>query len=157
MTTANLSDHARQRLQEELEVLRAQRRAVTDGLDDLDTAGDRMDGVETLRRHDEAAMLDERIAELVRLLAGGHPPGPDPAEDELVPGTRFTLRYSSGSVETLRAVAITEEIPPGEEDAVITLDSPLGRALTGHAVGETVRYETPEGTRRVEIVDVQPS
>ena len=58
MTTANVSDQARERLQEELDVLRAQRAALTDGLDDVDSAGDAMDGAETLRRHDETAMLD---------------------------------------------------------------------------------------------------
>jgi transcription elongation GreA/GreB family factor len=157
MTTANLSDHARDRLNEELEVLRAQRRAVTDGLEDVDTAGDRMDDAENLRRHDEAAMLDDRIAELIRLLAGGvQAGGPDIVESELAPGTRVTLRHGNGTVETLRAVAITEEITPGEEDTVLTLDSPLGRAVAGHDVGETVRYETPEGAHRVEIVEVQP-
>lgn len=156
MTTANLSDHARQRLQEELEVLRAQRKALTDGLDELDTAGDRADDAETIRRVDETGLVDDRIAELVRLLAGGHPIASDTDGPELAPGSRITLRREDGEVDTLRAVAITEEIRPGEEDKVITVDSPLGRALAGHGAGDTVGYDTPEGARQVRIVEVVP-
>ncbi len=156
MTTANLSDHARERLQEELGLLRAQRKALTDGLEDLDTTGDRMDDAETIRRVDETSIIDERIDELVRLLAGGSPVAPETDGPELTPGSRFTLRWADGTVQTLRAVAITEEILPGEEDTVITVDSPLGRALAGHHPGDSVRYDTPEGARRVEIVEITP-
>ncbi|MBA2324604.1 MAG: GreA/GreB family elongation factor [Pseudonocardiales bacterium] len=155
MTSVNLSDQARERLREELEVLRTQRGAVTDGLDEVDTAGDRMDGAETLRRHDEVAMLDDRITELTRLLAGGHAPG-EQAANELTPGTRVTVRQPDGSVETLRAVAITEEIAPGEEDTALTVDSPLGKALAGHGAGDTVGVETPDGTRRMDVIDIEP-
>jgi transcription elongation GreA/GreB family factor len=155
MTTVNLSDHARDRLREELEVLRAQRTALTDGLEDLDTAGDRMDDAETIRRVDEASILDERIAELVRLLAGGNPIAPETDGPELAPGSRLTVRWPDGTTQTLRAVAITEEIRPGEEDTVVTVDSPLGRALAGRGSGDTVDYDTPEGTRRVEILEVE--
>jgi transcription elongation GreA/GreB family factor len=35
--------------------------------------------------------------------------------------------------------------------------SPLGKALVGHAPGETVIYEAPGGRFQVEIVEVRPA
>jgi len=39
---------------------------------------------------------------------------------------------------------------------VISPGSPLGRALLGHAVGDTVLYQAPGGNYEVEILDVRP-
>ena len=154
MTGTDLTDQAKQRLRDELDVLRARRREIVDGLDDLDTAGDRGDGAETLRRREDAAQLEDRIGELTRLLAGGSPPGAEFDDDQLPVGTRLTLRHPDGRTETLRAVAITEQVEPGEEDAVVTLESPLGRAVAGQPAGSTVRYETPGGVRELEILEI---
>jgi transcription elongation GreA/GreB family factor len=156
MTTANLSPEAQEKLRAELTMLRSQREGVVDALENADATGDRMDDAEILRRHDEIAMLDDRINELIRLLAGAPLPGPELPEDGPVPGTRVTLRYSDGSEETLRVVAITEEIAPGEEDSVLTLESPLGRALAGHGPGDTVSFRVPDGSVQVEIVEMTP-
>ena len=52
-------------------------------------------------------------------------------------------RYLLGSIEERR-----------DDVSVISPGSPLGQALNGHAVGDTVEYEAPNGTLRVEIVSV---
>ena len=77
------------------------------------------------------------------------------SRDELPDGALITLRHGDGIVEALRAVALTEEVAPGEEGSSLTLDSPLGQALAGHRVGDTVSYQIPNGPRRVEIVQIQ--
>lgn len=51
--------------------------------------------------------------------------------------------YLLGSIEERR-----EGIP------VMSPDSPLGKALMGHKVGDTVAYEAPTGELRVEIVSI---
>jgi transcription elongation GreA/GreB family factor len=151
-----VSSETRRRLEEELAVLRDQRAAL--GTEPGGQApGDRADDAETLRRLDDAAMLDDRITEITRILAAGTriPTGGVP-DHGLPDGTLVTLRHGDGTVEVLRAVAFTEEVPPGQEDSSLTLDSPLGRAIAGHGPGETVTYQTPEGARRAEIVQIRP-
>jgi transcription elongation GreA/GreB family factor len=152
--STGLDVEARDRTARELDVLREQRRSLDIG-DDPRT-GDRVDDAEALRRLDDAALLDDRIAELTRLLAGA-PPTSGIEGDALLPdGSVITIRHGDGTVEALRAVARTEQVPPGQEDGSLTLDSPLGRALAGHKVGETVGYATPHGRRRAEILQIQP-
>ncbi|HEY2204161.1 MAG TPA: GreA/GreB family elongation factor [Pseudonocardia sp.] len=149
-----LTEDTRERLDQELEVLRSQRAALDTGGDELGV-GDRADDAEALRRRDDAQKIDERISEINRMLYTGEALVETDAEG-LPDGSTITLRHGDGAVETLRAVAITEAVPEGEEDSSLTLDSPLGRAIAGHKPGDTVSYETPEGTRRAEIVEIHP-
>jgi transcription elongation factor GreA len=150
--TNHLTDETRQQLREELDVLRTQRRELTEG-DEPGDVGDRADDAEQLQRQADAARLDDRIAELTRLLAGGLPPGAED-DDALPVDTKVTLRHADGETETLRVVAITEQARPGEEDSTVTLDSPLGEALAGHKAGDTIQVETPQGTREAEVVRI---
>jgi transcription elongation factor GreA len=152
--TAGLGEDARRRLADELSVLREQREALDAG--DESGTGDRVDDAESLRRLDDVALLDHRIAELTRLLAGASPTSGRERDNLLPDGSVITLRHGDGTVQCLRAVALTEQVPPGEEDSSLTLDSPLGRALAGHRAGDTVSYQTPDGPRRAEIVQIQP-
>jgi transcription elongation factor GreA len=67
-------------------------------------------------------------------------------------GVVVELRYE-GDHETERfLVGSIEE--KGEGVAVISPASPLGQALIGHSVGETVDYEAPNGRLTVQIVSV---
>ena len=52
-------------------------------------------------------------------------------------------RYLIGSIEERR-----------EGISVVSPSSPLGQALVGHAVGDTVEYAAPGGNLRVEIVKI---
>jgi transcription elongation GreA/GreB family factor len=148
-----LDPDARAQLERELAALRDQRGSL--GTDrDEQGLGDRADDAENLQRLDEAALLDDRIAEITRLLATGKPHG-GVSRPGLPDGTMVTLRHGDGAVETLRLVADTDTVTPGKEDSTLTLDSPLGKALVGHRAGETVSYRTPGGVRRAEIVSLR--
>lgn len=157
--SSGLSADARQRLEQELDVLRSRRADLDSGRMSEDRADDEADSAEMLRRADEVVRIDDRINEITRLMAvGGAVSGVSTHADTdggLADGTMVTLRFDDGGVRTLRAVAITEAVPEGEEDSSLTLDSPLGQALAGHDVGDSVSYETPEGTVRAEIVGIR--
>jgi transcription elongation factor GreA len=58
-------------------------------------------------------------------------------------GDDDTERYLLGSIEERR-----------DDLAVISPASPLGQALLGRGAGDTVAYEAPSGTLRVEIVAI---
>ena len=52
-------------------------------------------------------------------------------------------------------VGLREE--KGGEHDVLTPDSPLGKALVGHSVGETVVASVPAGELKVEIIEIRPA
>jgi transcription elongation GreA/GreB family factor len=144
-----LSASARARLQEELKALRERRDGLVADSRALDTTGDRGDNAQPLVEDDEIARIDDRIDELSRVLAAGA------GQQAGVPdGTTVTLRFGDGTEQTLQVVAITEEIPPGQEDTTITSDSPLGLALAGHQAGETISYATPAGAAQATILSL---
>ncbi|HYP22146.1 MAG TPA: GreA/GreB family elongation factor, partial [Actinomycetota bacterium] len=68
------------------------------------------------------------------------------------PGMIVTLRYEGEEPETY-LFGLREE--KGGEHPVLTPDSPLGQALTGHAAGDTVKTKVPAGELKIEIVEVR--
>ncbi|MGH3850477.1 MAG: GreA/GreB family elongation factor [Pseudonocardiaceae bacterium] len=151
---AGLSADGRQRLERELELLRARRLELAADLGDDDPVGDRADQAVALEQADDLAQLDERIGEIVDLLARS-----DWADDRpgaLVDGTVVTLRFAGGVVETLRAVLVADEASEGEGARVFTVDSPLGLALADRHAGDTVTYPTPDGEATVDVLAVVP-
>ena len=120
---------------------------------DEDTVGDRGDAADEIQLADQVAAIDDRITELEGLLLGAEP---SPAAAAGLPdGTEVTLKFPDNRVATMRVIAVVEELPPGQEVDTLTAGSPLGRALAGHAAGDTVTYETPQGQQRVELVAVK--
>jgi transcription elongation factor GreA len=154
--SSELTELTRKHLREELDALREQRGELGPLSDD--EVGDRGDAAEQLRRADDAARIDARIAEINRLMASGSAsPGPGIEPDDGLPdGSTVTLRFDDGATVTLRAAALPEAVPDAERDDSLSLDSPLGRALAGASAGDTVSYETPGGERRAEVVTIEP-
>ncbi|MBV8541308.1 MAG: GreA/GreB family elongation factor [Pseudonocardiales bacterium] len=153
-TTPGLSADGRERLEREVALLREQRREPAADLSDADPVGDRADQAELLERADDLAQLDGRIKEIVELLTRAG--WTDERPGGLVDGTVVTLRFADGTVETLRAVMVTDEASEDEGAQVLTVDSPLGLALAGRHAGDTVTYRTPDGETSVDILAVAP-
>lgn len=66
-------------------------------------------------------------------------------------GAHVTVRWSDGRQQRVRLVG------PDEADAkagTVSVSSPLGRALVGHAVGDAVEFERPGGALEGEVVAV---
>jgi transcription elongation factor GreA len=148
----------RQRLTRELAELREQRRELVVDLADEQPTGDSGDQSQRLQRADDLAWIDERIAELTDLLAGRGTVEPSTAvsRNRLLDGTEVTLRFESGTVQDFRVVLVTEEAGDREQDRVLTVDSPLGRALADRRVGDTVTFSTPEGESTAHVLALRP-
>lgn len=149
-----LSGQARERLEQELAALRDRRDRLAGQVRARDRVGDQADEAFSLRLDDDIAAMDDRIGELSELLASGR--NVETGTHGVLDGTRVTLRFADGEVQTLQVVAVPEEIPAGQEDAMVTFDSPLGLALSGRAAGDTVAYSAPAGVVRAEIVSLEP-
>jgi transcription elongation factor GreA len=65
-------------------------------------------------------------------------------------GSRVTVRDEFGEEEWTIVGPAEVDVPTGR----ISMESPVGKALLGHRVGDVVRVQTPSGVRPVTIVRV---
>jgi transcription elongation factor GreA len=114
--------------------------------------GDISENAEYDQAKEDQAFLEGRIAELRHTLetakVGERPAGSDVVDQ----GVRVTLRDEDG--DELEYFYASPLNTAGDDLPVISPESPLGVALRGHKVGESVTYEAPGGTFTVEIVAV---
>ena len=73
-------------------------------------------------------------------------------QEQVAPGSIVALRYEGDEEVERYLIGSIEERPDGLP--VISPQSPLGQALVGRRVGETVEYQAPSGTLKVEIVEI---
>jgi len=151
---SGLSGEARERVSAELARLRERRdRLEAEVRNDRGAVSDHADAADAIQRADELVGLDERVAELDRLLHAG----PAPSNGKELPfGTQVKLRFSDGAVVSMQVISVIEEAPGGGDDIEpLTAGSPLGQALVGHKAGDKVKYSTPQGEQQVELLDVK--
>jgi transcription elongation factor GreA len=151
---SGLSGEARERISAELARLRERRdRLEAEVKNDRGAVSDHADAADAIQRADELAGLDERLAEIDRLLHAG--PAPSNGAGTLPFGTEVTLRFSDGAVVKMQVISVIEEASIGGEAEALTAGSPLGLALAGRKAGDTVTYTTPQGENQVELLDVK--
>ncbi|GGV20455.1 transcription elongation factor GreA [Kitasatospora herbaricolor] len=146
-----ISPDARRALEQELSTLRTERETVAATLrgTDADSPGDLADQADELQRATEAARLDSRIAVIEARLAQAAVAVP-PAPGVVGVGSTVTVRFADGSTTAVHL----GEIADSTDSALVTADSPLGRALLGRVAGDPVSYRTPEGPKSAVVVSV---
>ena len=104
---------------------------------------------------DSQGKMESRIRQLEQMLKNATVADGPPASDGTVAaGSVVSLRYE-GDDEDDTADYFIGSIEERQGDlTVVSPGSPLGQALIGHAVGETVEYAAPGGNLRVEIVKI---
>jgi transcription elongation factor GreA len=153
--TTWLTQAAYDRLSAELEDAKGPRRA--DIVAKIEAARDEGDLKENGGYHaakDEQGKLEARIRQLTELLrkakVGEAPPDDGIAE----PGMVVEVKYDDGDVE--RFLIGSREDKPADL-TVYSANSPLGLALTGAKVGDSVSYELPNGrSMTVELLSAEP-
>jgi transcription elongation factor GreA len=149
-----LTGEARARVAAELARLQERRdRLEAEVKNDRGAVSDHADAADAIQRADELVGLDERVAELDRLLHAG--PAPTNGDDQLPFGTEVKLRFSDGDVVTMQVISVIEEASIGGDAEALTASSPLGLALVGRKAGDTVTYTTPQGEERVELLELK--
>ena len=73
--------------------------------------------------------------------------------DEVQPGVIVAIRYDGDDEVERYLIGSIEERREGLD--VISPESPLGEALLGARPGDTVQYQAPGGTLRVEVVEIE--
>ncbi|MFI2205391.1 GreA/GreB family elongation factor [Streptomyces sp. NPDC020192] len=144
-----ISAAARRALEQELADLRDERRLVAGTMRDTTEVGDRGDEADKLRRAGQLDRLDRRIEDITVRLREAAEAGPAPT-DAVGVGSTVRVRFSDGSVETLRIGEVAEAL----DTNLVTADSPLGRALLGQRPGDTVHFRTPGGPTSAVVVSI---
>ena len=97
--------------------------------------------------------LEGRIQELTQILSNVQIIDENKKNRDVVDiGSHVTIQEEDFDPETYYIVGPKEADP---RNARISHESPIGRALIGHRVGETVTAETPNGTIRFKIIKIE--
>lgn len=144
-----------QKLQEELDHLRtAKRMEVAARLHEAMEGGELIENAEYEAAKNEQAFVEGRIQELDVLLATAQiieESGKPKKGDLIQVGTKVTIKEGNFETETFTIVGAAEANP---REGKISNESPIGKAILGHKLGDSVRVETPGGTYNVKIIKV---
>jgi transcription elongation factor GreA len=121
----------------------------------IKTARDFGDLSENAEYHDAKnaqAHLETKILRLRQLRDNAVVVEPGGASGEVALGAVVKVRDLDSGREAEHTIVSAAESDPGS--GRLSIDSPLGRALTGARVGDEVTFDAPRGQRRLEIVAI---
>jgi transcription elongation factor GreA len=142
------------KLQIELENLKGpQREALARRLREAIQMGDLSENADYHKAKEDQAFLEGRILELDFTLRNAiivkETGGP---KDVVAVGVHVTVKEDNFDAETYYMVGAKEADPRAGK---ISHESPIGRALMDHHVGDTVEVETPGGKIRLKILKIE--
>ena len=141
--------------QDELDYLRsAKRQEVANRLHEAMEGGELIENAEYEAAKNEQAFVEGRIQELDLLLATAQiieDNGKGKKHDLIQVGSKVTIKEGNYEAETFIIVGAAEANP---RDGKISNESPIGKAILNHKIGDTVKVETPGGTYNVKILKV---
>jgi transcription elongation factor GreA len=143
-----------QKLQDELEYLRtAKRQEVANRLHEAMEGGELIENAEYEAAKNEQAFVEGRIQELDVLLASAKiiEENGKKKSDGVQLGSKVTIKEGNFEAETYTVVGMAEANP---REGKISNESPIGKAILGRKMGETVKVETPGGTYNVKILKI---
>ncbi len=144
-----------ERLQAELEDLTTRGRVeIARAIEAARALGDLSENGDYHAAKDQQGKMEARIRQIEATLAQATvvDEAATATTDTVVPGTVVSIRYEGDDEVERFLVGSIEERTEGV--GVVSPGSPLGQALLGRAAGDTVEYEAPGGTLRVNIVAV---
>jgi transcription elongation factor GreA len=150
--TVWLSQSAFDRLRSELDHLKGEgREQASKAIAVARAHGDLRENAEYDSAKEEQGKMEARIRQLEEMLRNAQV-GEAPSGDRISAGMVVTTVEQDGYTETF--LLGSREDRAGMP--VVSAGSPLGRALLGHRVGDTVAYAAPGGSFSVKITEVRP-
>ena len=142
-------------LEAELHALETEgRRAIAERIKTARDFGDLKENAEYHDAKEAQAHLETKILRL-RELRGSAVVVETGGGDEVALGVVVTVRDLDSGREVEHTIVSAAESDPAA--GRLSIDSPLGRALTGARVGEDVAFDAPRGRRRLEVVAIRPA
>jgi len=154
MTTTFLTKEGYQKLADELEYLRTvKRKEVAERLHEAMEGGELIENAEYEAAKNEQAFVEGRIQEVEVILASARIiDGKNTNASIVQVGDTVVVKEGSASPEEYTIVGAAEANP---REGKISNESPLGRALLSHQVGDDVTVEAPGGTFKVHVVKIK--
>jgi transcription elongation factor GreA len=151
---AYLTAEGAARLKAELEELKGPARdALAQRLRSAIQMGDLSENADYHKAKEDQGFLEGRIQELEYLMRNAVIIDDLPANhDEVAIGSHVTIQEENYVPETYHVVGSKEAEP---RKGRISNESPIGRALMGAKVGDTVSAETPNGTLKFKILKIE--
>ncbi len=150
-----LTKEGYQKLQDELDYLRkVKRQEVANRLHEAMEGGELIENAEYEAAKNEQAFVEGRIQELDVLLASAkiiEDNGTKRKSDGVQLGSKVTIKEGNFEPETFIIVGVAEANP---REGKISNESPIGKAILGHKIGDSVKVETPGGTYTVKILKI---
>lgn len=142
------------KLREELEYLKTEKRKeVSEKIKEARSFGDLSENAEYDEAKNEQAEVESRINTIVNMLKYARViDDSEIANDTVGLGVTVVIREVGEDDEETYAIVTTTETDPVNNK--ISQDSPVGSALMGHKVGDTVTVESPAGKIDFEIVSI---
>lgn len=142
------------KLEEELEYLKGEKRKeIAERIKQALAFGDISENSEYDEAKNEQAQNEVRIMQLEAMLKHATVIDEDEVDTKVVNlGAKVKIRESKSKEEyEYQIVGSTEADPAASR---ISNESPVGRALMGHKVGDTVEIEVPGGKIKYKIIDI---
>jgi transcription elongation factor GreA len=156
MVTIPLTRRGAELLKSELHRLKSvERHAVIQAISEARAQGDLSENAEYDAAKDKQGFIEGRIKEIESKLAAAQiiEPGTLDAGGKVVFGTTVELEdEGSGAKVTYQIVGDDEA---DLKQGLVSISSPIARALIGKEAGDVAEVQAPGGLRRWEIVDVR--
>ncbi len=149
-----LTAEGAERLAQELEELKGpMRQALAERLRAAIQQGDLSENADYTAAKEDQGFLEGRIQELEATLRNAVIIDEMPQDrDEVGIGSNITIQEDNFPPETYYLVGPKEADP---RKGRISHESPIGKALIGHRVGDEVTAETPGGTITLKIIEIK--
>ena len=153
--TIPMTPEGHQRLQEELKhLMRVERPKVVQDIAEARDHGDLSENAEYDAAKNRQGFVEGRIAEINGKMAHAQVINPtDIDTDKVVFGA--TVKLFDVESETEPTYRIVGQDEADIKQGLISINSPVAKALIGHRVDDEVHIKVPSGTRIYEIIDIQ--
>ena len=154
MPTSFLTREGYEKLQEELDFLRSDKREqIAIRLHEAIEGGELLDNAELEAAKNEQAFVEGRIKELEILLATARVVDDKSAQaDTIQVGTKVVIQEEGSKDKEEYVIVGAAEADPAK--GRISNESPLGKALVNHREGDKVQVDAPAGSFQVKIIKV---
>jgi transcription elongation factor GreA len=153
MPTSFLTREGYQKLQEELDYLRSQKRQeIANRLHEAMEGGELIENAEYEAAKNEQAFVEGRIKELEILLATARVITDAEKAEVVQVGSKVTIKMEGDNPEIYTIVGAAEANPRAGR---VSNESPLGKSLLSKRVGDHVQVDAPAGAFSVEILKVE--
>ncbi|MBI5933666.1 MAG: transcription elongation factor GreA [Chloroflexi bacterium] len=153
MTDIHLTAEGLAKIKVELEELRGPRRQeLAERLRSAIQMGDLSENADYHKAKEDQAFLEGRIQELEFMVRNAVIIEKSANHDIVSIGSHVTIQEGDYPAETYHMVGPQEADP---RNGRISHESPIGRALMDHRVGEVVDVDTPEGKIKFKILKIE--